>query len=96
VADADLTTNESKILKGYESRQVFCGRRVEVFWSPCQGVVTKRRVRRDRLGLRAWKFAFDITGAMAADKREIEAGEETVNVRERCSIAGVLRLATTF
>jgi hypothetical protein len=96
LADADLTTDESKILKGYGSRQVSVEAEWRSFSLLAKGWLQQRRVRRGRLGFRAWKFAFGITDAMAADEQEIKAGEETVNVRERRSITGVLRFATTF
>lgn len=51
------------------------------------------------MGIRLWKFAFEISGAMAAATQEIEAGEgdgDGVEIPERASFAGLFRFSTQF
>jgi len=102
-ADADLTTNDSEILQGYESRQVCVGGELKLGFLALRAGGYKN-IESDEsslvytagLGLRIWKLGFDISGAMAADEQEIGTGEETVKIRDRYSFATVLKFSTAF
>jgi len=48
------------------------------------------------LGIRIWKFAFEGSGAMAAEEQEIGSGEETVKIRDRYSFVAVFKFSTAF
>lgn len=103
-ADTDLTTNESEILEGYESRQVGVGAE----WRPFGFLALRgggyKNMESDEtgwvytagLGLRLWKLAFDFSGAMAADEQEIGSGDDRTEIRERYSVAVLLRFSSTF
>ena len=103
-ADADLTVNESEILEGYKSRQIGIGAE----WKPF-GILAMRgggynNIESDEtgwiytagLGLRLFKLSLDISGAMAADKQEIGAGEDKEEISSRYSLAALLAFSTTF
>lgn len=103
-ADTDLTTNESEILEGYESRQLGVG----VEWRPFGFLALRgggyKNMESDEtgwiytagLGLRFWKLAFDFSGAMAAEEQEIGSGDDRTEIRERYSVAVLLRFSSTF
>ena len=103
-ADTDLTTNESEILDGYKSRQVGAG----VEWRPFGFLALRgggyKNIESDEtglvytagFGLRLWKFAFDLSGAMAAEEQEIGSGDDKVEIRERYSLAVLLRFSSAF
>lgn len=102
-ADMDLTTNESEILDGYKSRQVGAGAELKIWFLTLRGG-GYNNIESDEtglvytagLGIRIWKFAFEGSGAMAAEEQEIGSGEETVMVRDRYSFAGAFKFSTAF
>jgi len=102
-ADTDLTTNESEILDGYKSRQVGVGLELKLGFLTLRGG-GYNNIESDEtglvytagLGIRIWKFAFEGSGAMAAEEQEIGSGEDVVKVRDRYSFVGVFKFSTAF
>ena len=102
-ADTDLTTNESEILDGYKSRQIGVGAELKIWFLTLRGG-GYNNIESDEtglvytagLGIRIWKFAFEGSGAMAAEEQEIGSGEDVVKVRDRYSFVGVFKFSTAF